>query len=137
MKLKKVLVNFVLVLGLILSTLYGAISTTAYAGQDEWTYSACRPDVQWYNQTGLYGTYYYWNNNPPNVYFVGGRRMNAYSNWNYQCGTLGPPTSELYQNYIQWFQNGYIMWDPGGPYDYSGCWRVYYGPNRTKDWACY
>jgi hypothetical protein len=135
-KLKRMIGVLAICLGMVMPTL-AMTAAPATAGQDEWTYSPCRMDVQWYNQTGVYGTYYYWDSNPPNVYFVGGNRMNAYQNWNYQCGTLGPPTSELFQGYIQWFQNGYIKWEPGNYYQPNGCWYVFYGANQTKDWACY
>lgn len=91
----------------------------AFAGQDYWSSDPCRPDVQWYNMTGTYGTFYSWGNYP--LTFVGGRRMDAYTAAGWQCGSLGPPTSNFDANLgYQTFQYGQIYYDM-----LTGCYRVY------------
>lgn len=97
-------------------------ATPANAGQDYWSTDACRPDVWWYNQTGLYGTYYW--RAETGTLFVGGERMAIYQSWGYQCGPLGAPTSS-WNGWEQWFQEGVIYFN-------GTCMRVWHEVSGTS-----
>jgi hypothetical protein len=87
-----------------------------------WSYSTCRPDVQWYGVPGqgshLYTVRF-------GQYWVGGGVYQAFAAARWECGALGPPV-KAYQwltefgAYGQWFEGGAIFYR-------SGRWQVVYG----------
>lgn len=91
-------------------------------GDYTWTWSTCRPDVQWYGVPGQ-GSHLW--TARFGQYWVGGGVYQRFAAAGYECGGLGPPVKAY-----QWLSEfgAYGQWFEGGAIYYSGGqWRVAYG----------
>ncbi len=87
-----------------------------------WSWSTCKPDVQWYGVPGQ-GSYLW--TARFGTYWVGGGLYQKFAAVGYECGSLGPPVKEY-----QWLSefSAWGMWFLGGAiYFKNGAWQVVYG----------
>lgn len=88
-----------------------------------WSWSTCKPLVQWYGVPGSgcwYATARY------GQYWVGGGVWQTYAARNFECGDLGPPVKAY--GWISEFGGGAGMWFENGCIIYRlGRWTVFVG----------
>ncbi len=91
-------------------------------GDRFWSWSTCRPDVQWNGVPGQ--GCYYWTARF-GQYWVGGGIYQRYAAAGFECGALGAPVKAY-----QWLSefSAYGMWFEGGAIYYrNGAWQVSLG----------